>query len=183
MLLHSGSICIQRQGFQSRLPLSGYRSHAVCQGPRRTYLDEPCAGHGDFCSAAFRSLPFARQFAELDEFIHKLTLSKTSRNSGYYIATVFSRELDEPCQRELPAPTRAVARVTNDADSDVKLVVILSDFRRRRGQLETGLFITFFEREKGFELSTAPRRTDKQGVLGSGWMVHCSPTELHRLYC
>jgi len=45
------------------------------------------------------------------------------------LAVSFYSKYCEPCQRELPALARAVARVTHDTGADVKLVVILSDDR------------------------------------------------------
>ena len=56
----------------------------------------------------------------------QLRLSALQRRA---LAVSFYSPYCEPCQRELPALARAVARVTHDTGADVKLVVILSDDR------------------------------------------------------
>jgi len=56
----------------------------------------------------------------------QLRLSAVNRQA---LAVSFYSPYCEPCQRELPALARAIARVTHDTGADVKLVVILVDDR------------------------------------------------------
>ena len=60
----------------------------------------------------------------------KLRLSALNREA---LAVSFYSSYCAPCQKELPALARAVARVTHDTGADVKLVVILSDERPEAG--------------------------------------------------
>jgi len=60
----------------------------------------------------------------------QLRLSALNREA---LAVSFYSPYCAPCQKELPALARAVARVTHDTGADVKLVVILSDERPEAG--------------------------------------------------
>jgi peroxiredoxin len=56
----------------------------------------------------------------------QLRLSALNRQA---LAVSFYSPYCQPCQKELPALARAIARVTQDTGADVKLVVILADDR------------------------------------------------------